>query len=58
MPNVSLFCLFQTSETETYDCEIDLDDLLDLDDDKARRRFVQVSKIYMARFPDTLCSRV
>jgi len=39
-----------TSETSTYDCDIDLDDLLDLEDDLCRRKFLQ-EKISNARKP-------
>ena len=31
-------------EDDTYDCEIDLDELLDLDEETDRRIFVQASK--------------
>ena len=43
MLNYSSF-FFQTSDSDTYDCEIDLDDLLDLDEDTDRRTFIQVSQ--------------
>ena len=35
--------ILQEEDTSTYDCEIDLDELLDVDLDSERRSFISVS---------------
>jgi len=43
-----------TSDSASYDCEIDLDDLLDLDEDNDRRKFVQDKVSNVRKSPETI----
>lgn len=42
------------SETETYDCEIDIDELLDMEEDTERKQFVRSKVASSGKSPDVI----